>query len=161
MPVKQFATFIIDEHLFGINVLLVREINPHTNITPVDLAPEFVRGLMNLRGQIVTIIDPAVCLGIGKRDITPRSRCIVLKTAKEIEEREDAAGLIADAVNDNVGLLVDVIGDMVSADTRNIELPPANIGDIDGKFMDGVYKLDGRLMIVLKTGEVLRDRGNS
>jgi purine-binding chemotaxis protein CheW len=156
MPEQQYATFIIDEHLFGINVLLVREINPHTNITPVDLAPEFVRGLMNLRGQIVTIIDPALRLGIGKRAITPRSRCVVLKTAREIEEREDAAGLIADAVNDNVGLLVDAIGDMVSADTRSIEPPPANIGDIDGRYMSGVFKLDGRLMIVLKTGEVLK-----
>lgn len=156
MPVQQFATFVIDEHLFGINVLLVREVNPHTNFTPVDLAPDYVRGLMNLRGQIVTIIDPAVRLGIGKRDITPGSRCIVLKTAREIEEREDAADLVADVVNDNVGLLVDAIGDMVSADTRYIEPPPANIGDIDGRFMAGVYKLDDKLMIVLRSGEVLK-----
>jgi purine-binding chemotaxis protein CheW len=156
MPLKQFATFTIDEYLFGMNVLLVREVNPHTNFTPVDLAPEYVRGLMNLRGQIVTIIDPAVSLGIGRRDITPRSRCVVLKTAREIEEREDAASLAGETVNDSVGLLVDTIGDMVSADTRNIEPPPANIGDIDGKYMAGVYKLDSQLMIVLRTGEVLK-----
>ncbi len=156
MPQNQFATFFIDEHLFGVNVLLVREINPHVDFTPVDLAPDFVRGLMNLRGQIVTIIDPAVRFGIGQRPITPRSRCLVLKTAREVEEREDGAQLMLETVSDSVGFLVDSIGDMVAADARDLEPPPANIGEIDGKFIAGVHKLEEKLMIVLKTGEVLK-----
>jgi len=157
MPVQQYATFLINDHLFGINVLLVREINPNTDFTPVDLAPDFVRGLMNLRGQVVTVIDPAVRLGIGAREITARSRCIVLKTAVEIQERENGAALAQDTVADHVGLLVDDIGDMVTAEDKDIEPPPANIGELDGKFMRGVLKMDGKLMIAIKTGTILQN----
>ena len=156
MAALQYATFTIDGHFFGINVLVVREINPHTEFTPVDRSPDYVRGLMNLRGQIVTVIDPAVRFGMGPREITPASRCIVLKTIREVEDRADGEQLIAETVADSVGLLVDDIGDMVSAEIKEIEPPPANIGEIDGRFMKGVVKLEGKLMIVLKTGEVLK-----
>jgi purine-binding chemotaxis protein CheW len=155
MGTQQYVTFIINDHLFGINVLLVREINPSTDITPVDLAPDFIRGLLNLRGQIVTVIDPAVRLGMGEREITERSRCIVLKTEGELQKRENSATLADETVTDHVGLLVDVIGDMVSADENDIEPPPANIGDVDGKFIRGVFKMEGVLMVVLKTRDIL------
>lgn len=155
MPANQYATFSISDHLFGINVLLVREINPNTDITPVDLAPDFVRGLMNLRGQIVTVIDPAVRLGMGERKITERSRCIVLKTSAELQERESDAALVQESVTDHVGILVDAIGDMVSADEHEIEPPPANIGEVDGKYMHGVLKMEHKLMIALRTKEIL------
>jgi purine-binding chemotaxis protein CheW len=157
MAMQQLATFTIGEHLFGINVLLIREINPNTSFTPVDLAPEYIRGLMNLRGQIVTIIDPAVRLGMPQREITSASCCLVLKTTREVEDREDGSQLAGETVNDIVGLLVDSISDMVSANTREIESPPANIGDIDGRFMSGILKMENRLLIILKTSEVLKE----
>ena len=156
MPTQQFATFTVNEHLFGINVLLVREVNPNTDFTPVDLAPEYVRGLMNLRGQIVTVIDPGARMGMGKREITHRSRCVVLKTSHEVEEREEGGLLAAETVGDNVGLLVDSIGDMIATDAKDIEPPPANIGEIDGKYVSGVVKLEKKLMLALNTREVLR-----
>jgi purine-binding chemotaxis protein CheW len=155
MALQQYVTFYINEHLFGINVLLVREINPNTEITRVDLAPEFVRGIMNLRGQIVTVIDPAVRLGMEEREITERSRCIVLKTSAELLERENCETLADETVADHVGLLVDAIGDMVSADENEIEPPPANIGNVDAKFISGIFKMEGKLMIVMKTKDVL------
>jgi purine-binding chemotaxis protein CheW len=157
MAQLQLATFNIGEHIFGINVLLIREINPNTVFTPVDLSPDYIRGLLNLRGQIITIIDPAVRLGMQQRDITPDSCCLVLKTTREVEDREDAELLAPDTVNDMVGLLVDSISDMVTANTRDIEQPPANIGDIDGRFIAGILKMDGRLLLVLKTIEILKD----
>lgn len=157
MATQQLATFTIGEHLFGINVLLIREINPNTSFTPVDLAPEYIRGLMNLRGQIITILDPAVRLGMPQRKITPASCCLVLKTTREVEDRKDATNLSGETVNDMVGLLVDSIGDMVTADTREIESPPANIGEIDGRFMLGVLKMKNRLLIILKNSEVLKE----
>ncbi len=55
-----------------------------------------------------------------------------------------------------MSLLVDSIGDMITADTKDIEKPPANIGEIDGRFMTGVLKMEGKLMIVLKTGALLK-----
>ena len=157
MASQQLATFTIGEHLFGINVLLVREINPNTSFTPIDLAPEYIRGLMNLRGQIITIIDPAVRLGMPQREITQKSCCLILKTTREVEDREDSSELVTESVNDMVGLLVDSISDMVTADTREIEQPPANIGEIDGRFMSGILKMEGRLLIILKNSEVLKE----
>ena len=91
-----------------------------------------------------------------RREITSRSRCIVLKTTREVEELEEGKGLAGDTVNECVGLLVDSIGDMVTASAQEIEPPPANIGDIDGQLMAGVLKLEERLMILLKTSKLLK-----
>ncbi|MCX7726301.1 MAG: chemotaxis protein CheW [Chitinispirillaceae bacterium] len=152
----QFVTFTIGEYLLGINVVLVREINQQTNLTFVDLAPDFVRGLMNLRGQIVTIIDPGIRLGIIEREFSEKSKCLVLKTAYELEEREETKKFINETVNEPVGLLVDSICEMVTANSEEIEKPPANIGEIDSTFMKGILKLENRLMIEINTGELLK-----
>jgi purine-binding chemotaxis protein CheW len=110
---------------------------------------------MNLRGQIVTVIDPSVRLGMGLRDITQDSRCVVLKTAAELQERESSQAFAQETVADHVGFLVDAIGDMVTADEKEIEPPPANIGAMDGKFMKGVVKMEGKIMVILKNNELL------
>ena len=65
MAQQQFVTFWIDQYLFGVNILNVREINSHTDATPVPLAHEAIRGLINLRGQIVTLLDLRYLLGLG------------------------------------------------------------------------------------------------
>ena len=85
MENRQFITFYLGEDLFGLDILLVREINRHLELTRVDRTPEFVRGLMNLRGQIVTVLDLGIRLGIGARAIERESSCIVLKTRGELE----------------------------------------------------------------------------
>lgn len=155
--VNQFVTFTIGEYLLGINVVLVREINPQINFTFVDLAPTFVCGLMNLRGQIVTILDPGIRLGISKREITKNSKCLVLKTVNELEEKGNYIKFLSQTVNEPVGLLVDSICEMVSANDNEIEQPPANIGEIDSVFMKGILKLEDRLMIEINTEELLKN----
>jgi purine-binding chemotaxis protein CheW len=97
---------------------------------------------------------------MGLRDITPSSRCVVLKTTADLQERENSLAFLQETVADHVGLLVDAIGDMVSADENEIEPPPANIGNVDSKFIRGVIKMEGKLMIVLKTGEILSERAD-
>ncbi len=128
------------------------------DITPVQKAPEFVRGLMNLRGQIVTIFDLGIRLGLKARTITAHSHSIVLKTEDELAAvriREDRDDLTSR--EDIVGLLVDSIGDVVQVDEAEIDPPPANIGDIDGRFVSGVIKLKGVLLVTLNVGEILND----
>jgi purine-binding chemotaxis protein CheW len=66
---KSFITVKIDNYLFGIDVALVREVNRYIDISPVSLSPDFISGLMNLRGQIITVIDPGVRLNLGKRQL--------------------------------------------------------------------------------------------
>ena len=153
---KQYATFFVGEDLFGIDVLLVREINRNLEVTPVDQVPDFVYGLLNLRGQIVTLVDLGVQLGLGKTTTSADTCCIVLKTNQELEKYKSEGFDTEETSNDIVGLLVDRIGDMVSADDSAIEPPPANANGIDSRFFDGVIKLERELLVILKIESVLK-----
>jgi len=152
---KQFASFYLGNSLFGIDVLLIREINRNLDITHVDPAPDFIVGLMNLRGQIVTVVDSGVRLNLGRREITQSSCCIVLKTNRELQRYKSEGFEIENTSNDIVGLMVDKIGDMIHADKKDIEPPPANAYGVDGKYLDGVIKLEKELLITLKMEEIL------
>jgi len=147
MAPQQFATFYLGESLFGLPVSVIREINRILDITPVDRAPEFVRGLMNLRGQIVTVLDPGVRLGLEERGIVKSAKIIILKTASEA----GADGL----TRDSVGLFVDRIGDMVTAESGQIEPPPANVGGVDAANVEGIISLQNQLLVLLKLKELV------
>ena len=152
---RQFATFYIGNARFGINILMVREINRHLEITPAERAPEFVRGLLNLRGQVVTVIDLGVRLGLGPRVITPESHCLVLKTSSDLAVHQKAGLLDDDTSNDVIGFLIDRVGDMVTVGEKDLEPAPANISGVDGQFLLAVAKLEDGLMVALKTREIL------
>ena len=158
MAIKQFASFHVNNNLFGIDIRLIREINRNVDITVVDSAPDFVRGLLNLRGQIVTVIDIGVRMGLReKKDIQDNCRCIVLKTSEELSSKRAEDASIEDTSRDLVALYVDDIGDMVTIEEKEVEAPPANIGEIEGKFISGIAKLENELLIILKAGELLKN----
>ena len=136
MSTVQYITFRIGRRLLGVDVLRVREINRVLDITPVQHAPEYVRGLVNLRGQTVTIFDLGVRLGLAPRKIGEESHNVVLK-------------------GHAVGLLVDSIGDVVKTKEHDVEPPPANIGEIQGAFVCGVAKLEDELLMILSVGKIL------
>jgi len=136
MKSRQFVTFGIDDYLLGIDILKVREINRVLDITLVQHARTYVRGLINLRGQTVTVFDLGRRLGLALREIAEESHNIILK-------------------NDAVGLLVDSIGDVVVAQDDEIEQPPANVGGIEGKFIEGIVKLEKDLLVILSAEKIL------
>ncbi len=140
MATKQFITFRIDGHLTGIDVLRVREINQILDITPVPKAPAYVRGLINLHGQTLTIFDLRIRLGLPPREITEESHNIVLK-------------------HPPVGLLVDSIGNIVECDELEVEQCPANADSIEEKFIEGVLKLEDELLVILSAGKLLEYAG--
>lgn len=150
MSDKQFVTFWIEEELFGLDILHVREINRNLDLTRVDLAPDHVRGLMNLRGQVVTVLDLGVRIGLGGRPLLPTSSCIVLKDNILQEEQEPAEG-----GSETSGLYVDRIGDVISVEEDEIEPPAASTTAIARRFIEGVVKLPDSLLIALKIEEVL------
>ena len=152
---RQFASFYMGENLFGIDVLLVREINQDVDITKVDPSPDFIIGLMNLRGQIVAITDLGVKLGINKEADTERKNCIVLKTDSELEHLNDEGMDVGKTSQDMIGLMVDKIGDMVTVEEEEIENPPSNVNGVDGKYLSGVIKLENQLLVTLKLEEIL------
>ena len=152
---RLFTSFYLGDSIFGIDVLLVREINKNFEITEVTPCPDFLLGLMNLRGQIVTVIDLGIKVGLHKREITPESCCIVLKTSKELETYFQDLEVKQLRTRDTVGLLVDQIGDMISVDDKLIEPPPANLNGVDNKFLHGIIKLDQQLMTTLHVDTLL------
>lgn len=151
-----FATFLLADLHLGVDVLLVNEVNRQTNFTPVARAPEYLRGLLNLRGQIVSVLDLGVKLGLGARTISPRSRCLVLKTAPEVTTLRDSGREIGDlTAQDPVGLLVDRIDDMVTI-AAPLDPLPANLETCLADHAEGVVKLEDHLLVILRLQELLR-----
>lgn len=138
---KQFVSFRIDTNLMGIDILHVREINRALDITPVQHAPEYVKGLVNLRGQTVTVFDLGVRLGLAARRITEQTHNIIFK-------------------KDSVGILVDDISDVVSVDMMEIESPPANLAGIDTAYVEGVIKLSQELLVIISSEKILMQKEN-
>ena len=155
---SQYATFHLEDRLFGQSIPMVREIIRCYTITPVPHAKAHIRGLINLRGQVVTILDLAVRLGMPQRDIQDSSHIIILKTNAELvsmQSRGEGRGLQTSA--DMVGFLVDDIGDVVEADEGKIEPPSANVSDAEGRFLSGVLKTDAGLLVLLDIKELLAE----
>jgi len=133
------STFLVGETVCGMDILKVQEINKLMDMTVVPQAPEYVRGILNLRGQIVTVIDLGKKIGLGETEIQPEARNIIVNTPGE-----------------HVGLLVREISDVVPVDSDKIDPPPANMRGIQGKFFTGIYKTDKTLIGILDVDEILR-----
>jgi purine-binding chemotaxis protein CheW len=134
----ELATFYVGEALCGMDILKVQEINKLMEMTSVPQAPDYVMGILNLRGQIVTIIDLGKKLGLDTTELTESSRNIIVNSKGEY-----------------VGLLVSRISDVVDADWDKVEAPPANIGGVQGRYFKGVFKTDSRLVGILDVEKVL------
>lgn len=134
----ELATFYVGDALCGMDILKIQEINKLTQMTKVPQAPEYVIGILNLRGQIVTIIDLGKKIGLGETEINQDSRNIIVN---------DSSG--------HVGLLVRQISDVVSADMERRESAPANMHGIQGDFFTGVYKTEQTLIGILDVDKVL------
>jgi len=135
----ELATFYVGRALCGMDILKVQEINKLMEMTKVPQAPDYMVGILNLRGQIVTIIDLGQKLGLGNVELSNESRNIIVNTPGE-----------------HVGLLVSSISDVIMADPDKIEPAPANMNGIQGTFFTGVYKTENRLIGILNIKEVLR-----
>ncbi len=151
------ACFYLDGALFSVNIRLVREINPHIDITAARRGPSFVKGLVNLRGQIVTVIDLADRLGLGHRPIMDGSRLVILKTNSELAALDDCE---FETCDDKVGLLVDKISDVVTPGADQLESPPPNLKGVGSEFLSGVCKTDIEAMGILNVRRLLAHAGS-
>jgi len=129
---SQFCTFYLDHQLFGVELHGVQEVIRNLDTTRVPLAPGVVRGLINLRGQIVTAIDLRRRLGLKPLAADALPMNVVVRS-------DDGA----------VSLLVDEIGDVAEVDESTFERPPETLTGPVRAMILGVYKLDGRLLHVL------------
>src|ERR1051326_8869477 len=126
---RQFCTLYLDDLLFGIEVAKVQEIMRHSETTRVPLAPPVVRGLINLRGQIVTAIDLRRRLGLPERKDAVQLSSIVVHVGERV-----------------FSLLVDAIGDVLEVEEAAYEHPPETLRGAARESIRGAYKLPDRLL---------------
>lgn len=129
---SQFCTFYLDKLLFGVELKGVQEVIRSMEMTKLPLAPAVVRGLMNLRGQIVTAVDLRRRLELAPAPPGTRAMNVVVRS-------DDGA----------VSLLVDEIGDVVEVEESSFEAPPETLRGSMRSIILGVHKLNDRLMHVL------------
>jgi purine-binding chemotaxis protein CheW len=135
----ELALFQTGDMLCGLDTLHVQEINHNFEITPVHRAPDYVRGVINLRGEIVTVIDLHKKFNMSPNETDDDTQVVVVRYEEEC-----------------IALLVDNIFDVVNAHQYDISTPPSNIDGISAAFINGVYRMEKDLVIVLDLDELLK-----
>ncbi len=128
----ELATFYVADLLLGIPIREVEEISRYCAVTPVPGAPASVCGVMSLRGEVVTVLDLRVVLGLGKTEHTRQTRNVIVHAAGE-----------------RIGLLVDRVADVARAVTADLLPPPANMSGADSAMFQSVYRLENELLVLL------------
>jgi purine-binding chemotaxis protein CheW len=141
--ILQLVTFHVDEEEFGVGILDVREINRMMEITRVPHAPGFVEGVINLRGQVIPVVDLRKRFGLGRLERDKNTRIVVVELGETV-----------------VGFLVDSVSEVLRVPTSIVEPPPPIVGGIDSEYIEGVVKLEDRLLILLDLRRLL-NRGET
>ena len=136
---QQFCTFTLDGLLFGVEVMEIQEVIRFQEITRVPLAPPVIKGLINLRGQIVTAIDLRLRL-----ELTPRA------------EEQKPMNVVVRTGDNVVSLLVDEIGDVGNVSDDCFERPPDTVTGAARELIRGAYKLDETLLLNLDTNKTVK-----
>ena len=128
----QLVSFKIGEEEFGVDINIVQEINRMLQITKVPNTPDFIEGVVNLRGRIIPVIDLRVKLGLIKLEHGKNTRIVV------IELKEQTIGFIVDEVNEVLRIPKSIT-----------ETPPELVGGVNNEFITAIGKLEDRLLILL------------
>lgn len=141
---ENYVTFYVQDQLFGIPVLKVQDILTPDRIAYIPLAPPEVKGAINLRGRIVTVLDVRVRLGLEKRDSV-----------------KDSMGVTVEHQHELYTLLVDKVGDVIGLESKLYEGNPSTLDPVWREFASGVFRLDGQIMVVLDVQRLLDLSGSS
>ncbi|NWF90412.1 MAG: purine-binding chemotaxis protein CheW [Ignavibacteriaceae bacterium] len=134
----QLVSFKIGEEEFGVDILSVQEINRMSQITKVPNTPDFIEGVINLRGRIVPVIDLRVKLGMTRKEHGKDTRIVV------VELKGKTMGFIVDEVNEVLRISKDIT-----------EAPPDIVGGVNSEYITSIGKLDDRLLILLDLEKIL------
>lgn len=134
----QLVTFSIGEEEFGVNILKVQEINRTMEITKVPRSPEFVEGVINLRGKVIPIIDLRRRFGLAAKPGDKDTRIIVIEINSVI-----------------VGFVVDAVSEVLRIPASTVEPPPPVVAGVESDYISGVGQLKDRLLIMLDLDKLL------
>ena len=134
----QLVSFNLGKEEFAVDILKIQEINRMVEITKVPKSPEFVEGVINLRGKVIPIIDLRKRFNLPGSENTKQTRIVVV-----------------DIDNMVVGLVVDAVSEVLRLPANTVEPPPPIVAGIDSEYISGVGKLEDRLLILLELDKVL------
>lgn len=143
--IKQYLTFRIGNENYGLELSQTREIIEYSGITEVPLMPKFLRGVINLRGEVVPVIDLAVRLGRKSIEVQKRTCIIVV----ELQNNEQ---------NHVLGLLADSVSEVIDMNDENIEDAPSFGANIRADFIQGIAKRDDEFVVLLDANNALSIR---
>lgn len=139
-PILQWVTFRLAGETYGVNVMQVQEVLRYTEIAPVPGAPHYVIGIINLRGNVVTVIDTRNRFGLTPGEVTDNTRIVIIEAEKNV-----------------VGILVDSVAEVVYLRQSEIETAP-NVGnDESAKFIQGVCHKNNELLILIELDKLITD----
>jgi purine-binding chemotaxis protein CheW len=138
----QYLTFMLDKETFAIGILAIKEIIEYHDLTTVPMMPDTVRGVLNLRGSVVPVIDLAIRFG-RQPTVIRRRTCIVIVEVESGDERLD------------IGVIVDAVNQVIEIPPAEIEPPPPFGARIRSDFIQGMGKVDGKFVILLDVAHVL------
>lgn len=136
--VLQYVTFHLAEETYGINVMMVQEVLRYTEIAPVPGAPDYVLGIINLRGNVVTVIDTRQRFGLPSAEVTDATRIMIIEAEQQV-----------------VGILVDSVAEVVYLKQSEIETAP-NVGNEESaRFIQGVCNKNNELLILVELNKLM------
>lgn len=139
-PVIQLVTFRLKDETYGINVMHVQEVLRVSEIAPVPGAPNYVLGIINLRGNVVTVLDTRSRFGLPAGDVTDNSRIVIIESDKQV-----------------VGILVDAVAEVVELTESQIDAAP-NVGNEESsRYIQGIATMGNDLLIVVDLHKLLTD----
>ena len=139
-PILQWVTFKLDNETYGINVMRVQEVLRYTEIAPVPGAPSYVLGIINLRGNVVTVIDTRQRFGLMNAEISDNTRIVIIEADKQV-----------------VGIMVDSVAEVVYLRQSEIETAP-NVGNEESaKFIQGVCNKNNELLILVELDKMMSE----
>jgi purine-binding chemotaxis protein CheW len=138
--VHQWVTFSLQSETYGIDVMQVQEVLRVCEIAPVPGAPAYVLGIINLRGNVVTVVDTRKLFGLAPGKSDDASRVVIIESNQQV-----------------IGILVDSVAEVVDIAGSDIESPPSVGSDESSKYIQGVYSLDEKLVILVDLDKLLSD----
>lgn len=138
--VLQWVTFRLEDETYGINVMQIREVLRYSEIAPVPGAPDYVLGIINLRGNVVTVIDTRSRFGLMSGEISDNTRIVIIEADKQV-----------------IGILVDSVAEVVYLRSSEIDSTPSVGTEESAKFIQGVSNRDGELLILVDLNKLLSD----
>ena len=139
---QQYLTFSLGGEVFALGILNVKEIIEFGNITEIPMMPAFIRGVINLRGAVVPVIDLSARFG-GETSAVSRRTCIVIVELGDGDDHQD------------LGVIVDAVNEVLEIPRGDIEPPPSFGAKIRADFIQGMGKVDNRFVIILNVDRVL------